>query len=205
MSKGRRMVSDSSAAAKPRKGHDVAGWFAQALLYDQMGRAAEAQALYREILKERPNHFDSLHRLGISEYQSGQVEAAARSIGRAVLIDPQSAAAHSNLATVLLALHRHDEALACCDKAIALKADYADAHFNRGIALYGLKRFEDAVQSFETAIGSIRVMRTPSTTWATPCTGSDAFAMPSRVTTRRLAFGPATCWLSTIAAPPTRN
>ena len=152
MSKGRRMVSGNPAAAKPRKGHDVAALFAQAMVYDRMGRAVEAQALYREILKERPDHFDTLHQLGISEYQSGQVEAAARSIGRAVLIDPQSAAAHSNLATVLLALRRHDEALACCDKAIALKVDYADAHFNRGIALDGLKRFEDAVQSFETAI-----------------------------------------------------
>jgi predicted O-linked N-acetylglucosamine transferase (SPINDLY family) len=68
------------------------------------------------------------------------------------LVDPQSAAAHSDLGTVFITLQRLDEALACCDNAIALKADFADAHYTQGTALLGLRRFAEAVTSLDKAI-----------------------------------------------------
>ena len=38
------------------------------------------------------------------------------------------------------------------DKAIALKPDYAEAYYNRGNALTGLKRPKDALASYDKAI-----------------------------------------------------
>jgi tetratricopeptide (TPR) repeat protein len=45
-----------------------------------------------------------------------------------------------------------EEALACYDKAIELKRDYADAYSNRGIAFSNLKRYVEALQSYDKAI-----------------------------------------------------
>ena len=49
-------------------------------------------------------------------------------------------------------LERTAEALASYDRAIALKADYADAHNNRGTVLNELKRSEEALASYNKAI-----------------------------------------------------
>jgi tetratricopeptide (TPR) repeat protein len=68
------------------------------------------------------------------------------------LVNPQSAAARCALGIVLAALHRHDEALACFDNLIAIKADFVDAHFSRGNVLLGLGRFTEAVANFDKAI-----------------------------------------------------
>jgi predicted O-linked N-acetylglucosamine transferase (SPINDLY family) len=112
----------------------------------------EARKGYHLVLKKRPQHFDALHMLGLSEQQLGNPEAAERWIKRALLVDPGSASAHSNLGTVLLSLGRAEDSLASCDSAIRLASGFADAHFNRGNALFALGRFADAVASFRTAV-----------------------------------------------------
>ena len=48
---------------------------------------------------------------------------------------PNSAEAHNNRAAILQLMKRHEEALAGYDRAIAVKPDYAAAHFNRGLTL----------------------------------------------------------------------
>jgi predicted O-linked N-acetylglucosamine transferase (SPINDLY family) len=135
-----------------RKSDDVAVLFARATAYYQFGQLAEAQVGCKKILKKRPNHFDALHMLGRCEYQSGNSVSAERSLRRAVLLDPQSAAAQCDLGNVLAALRRQDEALACFDNLIAVKADFADAHFSRGNVLLGLRRFAEAIASFDKTI-----------------------------------------------------
>ena len=51
-----------------------------------------------------------------------------------------------------LQLDRSEEALASCDKAIALKSGNAEIHFNRGAALKGLKQLDEAIASYDKAI-----------------------------------------------------
>jgi predicted O-linked N-acetylglucosamine transferase (SPINDLY family) len=141
-----------SAAPTSRKGHDIAGVFASAVACQRLGLLAEARAGYKKVLKKSPNHFHALHLLGMAEHQNGNAEVAARLLRRALLVDPKSAAVHSDLSLVHVALRRLDEALACCDNAIALEADFANAHYNRGNALLGLNRFTEAVSSYDQAI-----------------------------------------------------
>jgi tetratricopeptide (TPR) repeat protein len=52
----------------------------------------------------------------------------------------------------LNALQRHDEALACADRALALQPKFADALNNRGNAQAGLNRPLDALGSFDRAL-----------------------------------------------------
>jgi predicted O-linked N-acetylglucosamine transferase (SPINDLY family) len=141
-----------SAAPISKRGLDASGLFARALALHRIGQLDDALAGYKQVLKKRPNHFAALHLLGLCEHQGGDSEAAVRLLRRALLLDPQSAAIHSDLGTVLVALHRLEEALDHCDQAIALKPDFADAYYNRGNVLSGLGRFADAVASFDRAI-----------------------------------------------------
>jgi predicted O-linked N-acetylglucosamine transferase (SPINDLY family) len=140
------------AAPTYRKSDDVAVLFARASTYHRFGHLAEAQVGYKKILKKRPNHFGALHMLGVCEHQSCDSPAAARFLRRALLLDPQSAAARCDLGIVLAALQRQEEALACFDIVIAMKADFTEAHFNRGNVLLTRRHFAEAVASFDRAI-----------------------------------------------------
>ena len=55
-------------------------------------------------------------------------------------------------AQVLLSLGQAEEALGCCDRAVAEAPDRAEPHLRRGQALERLKRYEEAVASYDRAI-----------------------------------------------------
>ncbi len=126
--------------------------FEQALAFQQQGRPAEAERIYRKVLRQQPNHFDALHLLGVIAKQTRRTERAIELIGKAIRLNPNVAAAHNNLGNALLDLRRLADALASYDKAIALKPDYAMAHNNRGNVLHELKCFADAVAAYDKAI-----------------------------------------------------
>jgi predicted O-linked N-acetylglucosamine transferase (SPINDLY family) len=140
------------AAPAYRKGDEGAELLAQATAHHRLGDLAKAQAGYKKVLKKRPNHFGALHMLAVSEQQSGNSQSAERLLRRALLVDPQSAAARCDLGVVLAALQRPDEALACYDHLIAFRPDFFDAHFNRGNLLLRLERFAEANASYDNAI-----------------------------------------------------
>jgi len=137
--------------AKPAKGDEVSDWLARAFAFHRSGDLAKAQVGYNKVLKKRPNHFDALYMLGLSEYQSGNSQSAERLFRQALLVDPRSVTVRFALGTVLSALQRPEEALACFDGLIALKADFIDAHVQRGNVLLGLRRFPEAIASYDKA------------------------------------------------------
>jgi tetratricopeptide (TPR) repeat protein len=124
----------------------------QAVALHQHGRLPEARALYEEILDVQPAHFDALHLLGVIAAQSRDPGRAVELIGRAIQAYPRSAPALCNRGSALHDLGRWEEALADCDHALGIDADYPAAHFNRGNALQALGRLEEAVGSFDRAI-----------------------------------------------------
>src|SRR5215468_3467951 len=132
---------------------ELASTFSQALALHQAGRLAEAEKIYGQILKVQPNHFDSLHLVGVIYAQRGSHVESVRQIDLALKINPKAAYAHHNRGLALQKLKRLDDALASYDKAIALKPDYAEAFNNRGLALRGLKRLEEALASYDRALG----------------------------------------------------
>jgi tetratricopeptide (TPR) repeat protein len=126
--------------------------FKQAFALHQQGRLADAERVYHEVLRERANHFDTLHLLGVIALQTRRTELGVELIGQAIRVNGKNAAAYSNRGNGLVELKRPEEAVASYDKAIALKPDYADAYYNRGNGLLELKRPEEAVASYDKAI-----------------------------------------------------
>ena len=58
----------------------------------------------------------------------------------------------NNRGVALHEMKRYDEALASYDRAIALKPDYANAHYNRGTVLKSMHRYNEALASFDKAM-----------------------------------------------------
>jgi tetratricopeptide (TPR) repeat protein len=98
----------------------LASAFREALALHRSGQLGEAKRRYRRILATAPDHFDSLHLLGVILHQEGDHAAAVEQIDAALKINPDNAYACNNRAVVLQELMRFDAALASCDRAIAL-------------------------------------------------------------------------------------
>ena len=92
----------------------------QALSFHQTGQLAEAQALYKQVLKLQPNNFDALHLLGVIAVQTNHFEQAAALIGQAIEISQDSELAYYNYGIALQNLKRYETALDCFERAIAL-------------------------------------------------------------------------------------
>ena len=67
---------------------------------------------------------------------------------------PANAEALNNRSVALVAPRPAQEALESSERALAGSPDYADAHYNRGNALRGLARFEEARASYAAALAT---------------------------------------------------
>jgi tetratricopeptide (TPR) repeat protein len=132
----------------------LATWLQQAIALQQNGALSDAEEIYREILAQRPRHFDALQLLGALALQTGRIEEGAQLLQRAIDIDGTRAPLHSNLAFALNALGRPRDALASANRALALKPGFPDALNNRGMALAALDRPDEALASFDQALAA---------------------------------------------------
>jgi tetratricopeptide (TPR) repeat protein len=132
----------------------LAADFQQALTLHQVGRLAEAEALYRKILAAYPRHADATHYLGMIAFARREYGEAYRLVSEALKLQPGNAAALNNRASILLGMGRPAEALAEYDRALTLDPGNADALSNRGNALIELGRAEDALAALDRAVAA---------------------------------------------------
>jgi Tfp pilus assembly protein PilF/ADP-heptose:LPS heptosyltransferase len=123
-----------------------------ALQQHRAGLFNQAERIYRQILAFDRNHADSLHLLGMIEYQAGNHAAAIERIRRAIAINKTQAAYHSNLGTVLQSEGRLDEAAACFQRALDLQPDSPEIHTNLGNIFHAQDRVDDAIASHQRAL-----------------------------------------------------
>ena len=109
--------------------------FDAGLAHHRAGRLPQAEAIYRQILASEPNHADSIHLLGVAAFQAGHPDRALDLIIRAIKLQPCTSVYHSNMAAVLRALGRRDEAIASYREALLHKPDNLDAHNQLAILL----------------------------------------------------------------------
>ncbi|MGA1982269.1 MAG: tetratricopeptide repeat protein [Acidobacteriaceae bacterium] len=116
------------------------------------GQLAEAEAVYRQILKTSSDHSVTLNLLGAIAYQAGKYEVAVGLIERAIEGNPGNAEAYFNRGNALYALERYAEAVESYRQAIELSPRHAEAHNNRGSALYALGQYREALESYGKAV-----------------------------------------------------
>lgn len=80
--------------------------FDDALALHQSGRIAAAEAIYRLVLQQQPDHPGALHLLGVIRQQQGDFAAALELIGRAISVNPRKAVYHNNYGAAFQSLGR---------------------------------------------------------------------------------------------------
>jgi Flp pilus assembly protein TadD len=108
---------------------------ALAIQHHESGRLDDAEALYRDILREAPQQPHALHLLGVRVMQAGRHPEAIDLIGRAVAVDGSNAAFHSNLALAYLNAGLLTEAETHCREALQLQPNFPDVLSNLGLVL----------------------------------------------------------------------
>jgi tetratricopeptide (TPR) repeat protein len=118
----------------------------------QDGNLAEAERIYREILKAQPRQADAWHLLGLVAHSRGQWTQALEYIRRAIQLDGAQASYHNHLGEVYRSLGNASDAEACCRQALRLKPDWAVAHNTLGLVLSEQGQSEAAIASFRRAL-----------------------------------------------------
>jgi predicted O-linked N-acetylglucosamine transferase (SPINDLY family) len=123
--------------------------FAAALRLEDAGRPHEALEQYRALLALAPQHADAWHNQGLLLARLGRLDQAEHSHREYVRLHPAQARAHADLADVLLARERYEEALRHCERAVALDPRAFLPALTAGLACSMLMRFAEAQRWFQ--------------------------------------------------------
>src|SRR5712691_10176504 len=118
----------------------------------QAGNSSAAIPVYREVLRENPDHALALCYLGIALREKKQFEEALQVLRHAVELNPQVPERHINLANALGDLERLSEAEAALRQALKLRPSIPEAWMNLANTLDRQGRFTEAVEHFQQAI-----------------------------------------------------
>ena len=130
---------------------DVSAMVETAVRHHQTGRIEQADLMYRQILREQPEHLVALHSLGALAYQRGQYDAAADLLGRAITANPRIPQLQNTLGVMLEAQGQTDLAIDAYRHAVSLEPDYAEAYNNMAIALHSQGRYDEAIEACRKA------------------------------------------------------
>ena len=124
--------------------HNPDDLFARAQSAEEVGDIAEAERLYRLLMKSDPTDASAPFNLGnmLRAYaRNVEAEAAFRAATR---VDPPFAEAWYNLGDLLDEQGRSEAAIECLRKALQVAPDYADAMFNLALLLQRKNQYAEA-------------------------------------------------------------
>lgn len=142
----------TAPAPQPPSETDVSASLQTALALHQAGHLGHAEAIYTQIIQNRPRHPDALHYLGMLASQTDRGEMAVTLIRKAIHIAP-SHLMHFNLATELRRQTRFEEAAESFRNALALKADFFEAYYSLGQLLQEMGEHAEAEACIRKAAG----------------------------------------------------
>jgi serine/threonine-protein kinase len=142
----------AARALRPETAHELAH------LLEQMNRGEEAEAVFRDLVRRRPDARNlacfgkCLKNRGSHSAARGMVARALSAAREAIRAEPEGARAHFQLAYVLQAQSKPSEAEAEYRTALKLKPDYASAHNNLGAALMDQGKLAEAEAEYRAAL-----------------------------------------------------
>lgn len=124
--------------------------------YLETGQRDKAQALIRRALAARPDDFDLRLTLGRLLRDERKFADAAEEFARAAQLQPESAAAWSELAGMLISLNNDTQALAALDRVRALGAETPGHLFFRAVVLDRNRQVKAALAAYQAFLAASR-------------------------------------------------
>jgi Tfp pilus assembly protein PilF len=125
---------------------------ARGVEHHQAGRLAQAESIYREILRVEPGHGEALQLLGTLRLQLGRPEEAIALLEQSVAVAGGNAAVFSNLGSACLAAGRNEQARAALERAVACEPNFGQAHYNLGMAQSNLGLLAESAISYRRCL-----------------------------------------------------
>ena len=131
---------------------DLRAQFERALAAHRGGRLADAEMLYRDILRADAGNRPALRALGFLEGQRGRYAEAALLLGAVLEQTPDEEAILKDYGHALMLAGNGAAALAAYDRLLAIRPDAVEVLYNRAIILSGQGRNADALAALDRAL-----------------------------------------------------
>ncbi len=130
----------------------IFGKLSAAVEHHKAGRREEAEALYRSVLRENPNHADTLHLLGVLAAECGNFDLAVAAIGRAIEVRPGVPVYYNNLGLAFSRKEDWERAAAAYRQALRMQPTSAALCSRLGEALGNLGRYKEAAEAYRRSV-----------------------------------------------------
>ncbi len=148
------VAADAPALSPEREPEPLPARFDEAEARFHAAEYIQAASRFARYCEEHPDNPWGHYMLGLSEWKLGNLEAAEASLSRGLDLDSSFVKARRNLARVLMAGERHQEALDLL--AVADEGELVEAEGQRliGRALHNLGRIDQAVDAYAAALAA---------------------------------------------------
>jgi len=121
-------------------------------LLSDRGDLVRAKEAYEEALKANPSYVPALNNLALVCFRLNDAEASQRFLEKAIELEPTFTAPYVNLANIMEAKGRLNDAATLCRTAISFDNQAIDAHNNLGSALLNLGNAAEAIDCFRKVL-----------------------------------------------------
>lgn len=132
--------------------NDVRALLTEAMALHKAGELSEALRKCRSVLKVDKSNSLALALVGTVHAQQRDFQRAIPPLLASLQSSPKQPQTLDTLGNALSALERYKEALSCYDRAIALRPEFAQAFYHRGLVFQLTGRPQDAIASYDRAI-----------------------------------------------------
>lgn len=126
--------------------------FREATTLHRVGALEEAEEIYRDLLRDDPDHANAWHRLGLVLHARREFVAAIEHIEKALAISETNPIHWNNYGAVLKDYGRQLQAKEAFEKALGFDDEYADAWSNLGLMQADLGELDEAEKSIRYAL-----------------------------------------------------
>ena len=136
------------------------GYISLAKLRAESGRYEEAEKEIEKAISLDPEMTDAYMVRGIIRHLQGDNDAAISDFGEIIAREPENLRACSYISKCCNAAGRYAEAVEAAERGLRINGDYVNLYVNRGVALYHMKRYEEAVETFKKVITNQNAVNT---------------------------------------------
>jgi tetratricopeptide (TPR) repeat protein len=129
----------------------------KALWHENRQELRQAQHFYGIALEKSPRDAGVFYSCGTYCQRRGDLERAAALFCKSVELLPDSGILLNSLGAVLGELGRHDEAIACFEKAMNVDPRYVPTYYNLAIGLYAHNRHREIIGRLETLMQDLNL------------------------------------------------